>query len=138
LRLGLERARAARPAIPRRLIDRARQGLDESWKRAARARTPATARSRGPARGRGAPLQFFASATPESPIRRAALAAAERRLVASGNVPARPSASHPGGLAGKLDALSPLKVLDRGYSLGRGAGRPGAAKLQTVCTRVMT
>jgi exodeoxyribonuclease VII large subunit len=53
---------------------------------------------------------------------RAALAAAERRLVASGTSLLASRRGSLEALAGKLDALSPLKVLDRGYSLARGPG----------------
>ena len=51
---------------------------------------------------------------------RAAMAAAERRLVAAGTSLLAPRRRTLEALAGKLEALSPLKVLDRGYSLVRG------------------
>jgi exodeoxyribonuclease VII large subunit len=53
---------------------------------------------------------------------RNALTAAERRLVAAGSALLAHRRRTLEALTGKLDALSPLKVLDRGYSLARGPG----------------
>ncbi|MGA9656745.1 MAG: exodeoxyribonuclease VII large subunit, partial [Polyangia bacterium] len=45
---------------------------------------------------------------------------AERRLITSGTSLLAHRRRTLEALAGKVDALSPLKVLDRGYSLARG------------------
>ncbi len=118
LRLRLERARAAL-GDPRRLIDLRRQGLDDFAERAARALHAATARRRADLRSLEA--RFFRS-HPQRRIadQRNALTAAERRLVASGTALLAHRRRSLEAFASKLDALSPLKVLDRGYSLARG------------------
>ncbi len=118
LRLHLERTRSAL-GDPRRLIDERRQGLDDFVERAARSLHAATARRRADLRALEARL--FRS----HPQRRiadqcSALVAVERRLVAAGTSLLAHRRRSLEALAGKLDALSPLKVLDRGYSLTRG------------------
>ena len=118
LRLRLERARAA-VGDPRRFIDVRRQGLDDFGERGARALRAAFAGRRADLRA--AEARLFRS-HPQRRIadQRTALAAAERRLVASGASLLAHRRRNLEALAGKLDALSPLKVLDRGYSLARG------------------
>ena len=118
LRLRLERARAAL-GDPLRLIDLYRQALDDFAERAARALYAATARRRTDLRAAETRLYRL---HPQRRIadQRAALTAAERRLVASGTSLLAHRRRSLEALAGKLDALSPLKVLDRGYSLARG------------------
>jgi exodeoxyribonuclease VII large subunit len=118
LRLDLERARAAL-GDPRRFIDVRRQELDDFVERGARALRVAATRRRAELRAvetclfRLHPLRRITD-------QRATLAAAERRLVASGTSLLAHRRRMLEALAGKLDALSPLKVLDRGYSLARG------------------
>ena len=118
LRLRLERARAAL-GDPRRLIDLRRQGLDDFAERAARALRASFARRRADLRAAETRLYRL---HPQRRIadQRAALAATERRLVAAGTALLAHRQRALESLAGKLDALSPLKVLDRGYSLARG------------------
>ena len=118
LRLRLERARAAL-GDPRRLIDLRRQGLDDFVERAARALRATTARRRADLRAVEARL-FRSHPQRRIADQRAALAAAERRLITSGTSLLAHRRRTLEALAGKVDALSPLKVLDRGYSLARG------------------
>jgi exodeoxyribonuclease VII large subunit len=118
-RLGLERARA-RLGDPRRLIDQRRQALDELLGRGGKALRAQVARRQTAARALEARLM---RAHPQRRIadQRAALAALERKLGAA--VASLFSRRRRGleGLAGKVEALSPLKVLERGYSLARTA-----------------
>ena len=120
LRLRLERVRAAL-GDPRRLIDLRRQGLDDFVERAARALYAATARRRADLRSVEARL-FRSHPQRRIADQRNALTAAERRLVAAGSALLAHRRRTLEALTGKLDALSPLKVLDRGYSLARGPG----------------
>jgi exodeoxyribonuclease VII large subunit len=118
LRLRLERARTA-VGDPRRFIDVCRQGLDDFVERATRAFHAATARRRADLRAVEARL-FRSHPQRRIADQRAAMAAAERRLVVAGTSLLAPRRRTLEALAGKLEALSPLKVLDRGYSLVRG------------------
>jgi exodeoxyribonuclease VII large subunit len=120
LRLRLERTRAAL-GDPRRLIDLRRQGLDDFVERAVRTLHAASAQRRADLRSLEARL-FRSHPQRQIADQRAALAAAERRLLASGTSLVAHRRLSLESLAGKLDALSPLKVLDRGYSLTRGPG----------------
>jgi exodeoxyribonuclease VII large subunit len=120
LRLRLERARGAL-GDPRRFIDLRRQDLDDFVDRAVRALHAASAQRRADLRSLEARL-FRSHPQRRIADQRAALAAAERRLVASGTCLVAHRRRALESLAGKLDALSPLKVLDRGYSLARGPG----------------
>lgn len=117
-RLGLERLRA-RLADPRRLLDQRRQALDDVVARASRALRGAVATRRTALRGVEARL-FRAHPQRRIADQRAALATLERRLlaVATAGMTRRRRALE--ALAGKLEALSPLHVLERGYSLARG------------------
>jgi exodeoxyribonuclease VII large subunit len=121
-RLTIERARA-RLADPRRLIDQKRQALDDLTARGARALAGSVARQRVALRAAEGRLY---RAHPQRRIsdQRAAAAALERRLAEAmaGLVGKRRRALE--GLEGKIGALSPLKVLERGYGLVRaGDGR---------------
>jgi exodeoxyribonuclease VII large subunit len=118
-RLAVERARA-RLADPRRLIEQRRQAVDELAARAARALVAGVARQRTGLRAlegrllRAHPQQRIAG-------QRAAAVALERRLAAvmAGLLARRRRALE--GLSAKVGALSPLKVLERGYALVRAA-----------------
>jgi exodeoxyribonuclease VII large subunit len=118
LRLTLERARAAL-GDPRRFFDVRRQELDDFVERGARALRTAAARRRAGLRAAETAL-FRLHPLRRITDQRATLAAAERRLTASGTTLLAHRRRTLEALAGKLDALSPLKVLDRGYSLARG------------------
>jgi exodeoxyribonuclease VII large subunit len=117
-RLALERAQA-RLGDPRRIVDDRRQMLDELAERAGRALTSAITRSRRD-------LQTIDTrllrAHPQRRIadQRAAVGILERRLTHLGAQLVAERRRKLDTLSSKLDALSPLKVLDRGYSLTRG------------------
>jgi exodeoxyribonuclease VII large subunit len=117
-RLALERART-RLGDPRRLIDDRRQALDELAERASRALGNACS-------SRRKELQTVEGrllrAHPQRRIadQRMAIGLLERRLTRMGSQLLTGRRRALEALTGKLDALSPLKVLDRGYSLARG------------------
>jgi exodeoxyribonuclease VII large subunit len=117
-RLGLERMRA-RVGDPRRLIDQRRQLVDELGARGAQAVRADLGRHRVAVRALEARL-FRAHPQRRIADQRAALAALERRLVGviGGFMGRRRRVLE--GISGKVEALSPLKVLERGYSLARG------------------
>ncbi len=117
-RLSLERART-RLGDPRRFIDERRQDLDDLADRATRATLAGIAQGRKDLRSQESRLL---RAHPQRRIadQRGALAALERRLSHSGMQLLVARRRNLEALAGKLDALSPLKVLERGYSLMRG------------------
>jgi exodeoxyribonuclease VII large subunit len=118
-RHALERARA-RLGDPRRLLDERRQRLDEQVERGRRVLAARLGAARAELRGAEVRL---AHAHPQRRIleQRGALAAARHRL----EVAMRPGLSarrHAVEAArGKLDALSPVKVLERGFSLTQRA-----------------
>jgi exodeoxyribonuclease VII large subunit len=117
-RLVLERA-AARLGDPRRLIDDKRQALDDLADRSHRALDTAIARRRKDLQGvEGRLLR----AHPQRRIadQKHALGLLERRLAQAAAQLVGPRRRQFDGLAHKLDALSPLKILERGYSLARG------------------
>jgi exodeoxyribonuclease VII large subunit len=118
-RLALERARG-RLGDPRRLIDERRQILDEASERAARALGSMLSAKRKELHTITARLL---RAHPQRRIadQRLALGGLERRLGNSGARLLLQRRHAMEALASKLDALSPLKVLDRGYSLTRTA-----------------
>ncbi len=117
-RLGLERMRA-RLGDPRRILDQKRQAMDELAGRAATSLRGAIGQHRAGLRSletrvfRGHPQRRIAE-------QRAALGALERRLATAGTTTLTGRRRQLDGLAGKLEAMSPLKVLERGYSLARG------------------
>lgn len=117
-RLVLERA-SARLGDPRRLIDERRQNLDDLSERASRALTHACSSRRKELQTIEARLL---RAHPQRRIadQRAALAVLERRLSHCGSLLLADRKRKLEALTSKLDALSPLKVLERGYSLARG------------------
>jgi len=117
-RLALERGQA-RLGDPRRLLDQRRQRLDDFAGRGAGALRRRLAGERTRLRDvelalyRGHPQRRIAH-------QRAALLTLARRLesAAAAAITRRRRALE--AATGKLDALSPFKVLDRGYSLARG------------------
>ncbi len=118
-RHGLERLRG-RLGNPRRLLDERRQRLDESLERGRRllSRRLATARAE-----LGAGEMRLHRAHPQRRIleQRAALAAARHRLEATLR-PALVARRHAiTAASGKLEALSPTRVLERGFSLTQHA-----------------
>lgn len=117
-RLLLERARA-RLGDPRRIVDERRQSLDELAERGGRALASALAHRRKDLQtveGR------LLRAHPQRRIadQRGALGLLVRRMSQVGSRLLGERRRSLEALTGKLDALSPLKVLDRGYSLARG------------------
>lgn len=117
-RLALERM-TSRLGDPRRLVDDRRQALDELLDRAGRALGAAIVRRRKElqnAEGR------ILRAHPQRRIgdQRSALHLLERRLGSAGTQLLGHRRRAFDALANKLDALSPLKILERGYSLARG------------------
>jgi exodeoxyribonuclease VII large subunit len=117
-RLALERA-SARLGDPRRLIDERRQNLDELVERGSRALGTAFARRRKELQAAESRLL---RAHPRHRIadQRTALGLLERRLSQASVLLLGHRRRTFDALATKLDALSPLKILDRGYSLARG------------------
>jgi exodeoxyribonuclease VII large subunit len=118
LRLRLERARRA-VGDPRRLLDERRQELDDLAGRGLEALRGGVRRRRNDLRAAEARL-FCAHPQRRIADQRAALTALERRLTAAVAARLQPRRRAVDGLRGKLDALSPLKVLERGFSLTRG------------------
>jgi exodeoxyribonuclease VII large subunit len=139
-RLRLERGRAAL-GDPRRLIDERREGLDDFTERASRCLRARITRCRQDVRQvearlfrahpqrriatqraalAGAERRLLTCGTALTANPRAALGAIERRLLAAGRALTAARRRSLETLTGKLDALSPLKVLERGYSVARG------------------
>lgn len=118
-RLVLERARA-RLGDPRRLIDERRQQLDDAAERAARALAGRIASGRKDLHASNARLL---RAHPQRRIadQRLLLGGLEQRLAHAEHRLLTTRRHSIEALTSKLDALSPLKVLDRGYSLARDA-----------------
>ncbi len=116
-RLLLERLQA-RFADPRRLLDRQRQAVDDQEMRLGDAIRSAMLRRRRAVQELEARLL---RTHPQKRIaqQRAGLVALERKLATTAHslLMRRQNTLH--GLHNKLEALSPLKVLDRGYSLVR-------------------
>ncbi|HXJ19606.1 MAG TPA: exodeoxyribonuclease VII large subunit [Polyangia bacterium] len=118
-RHGLERARN-RVADPRRLLDERRQRLDDAVERGRRALARKTAAAR--AELRAAETRLY-RAHPHRRVleQRSALLAMRHRLEAAIR-PALSKRRHAvEAAAGKLEALSPTKVLERGFSLTQRA-----------------
>jgi exodeoxyribonuclease VII large subunit len=113
----LERGRA-RLGDPRRLLDQRRQRLDEAAERARRLLTRQLATTRSELRALEAQLL---RAHPQRRIleRRNALAALGHRLQAAPRAELARRRHAVEALQGKLEALSPLKVLERGFSLAQ-------------------
>ena len=135
-RLALERGRA-RMGNPHRLINERRQRVDELSERMSRSLHQACHRRRKELQAiEGRLLR----AHPQRRIayQRAALVTLERRLSRCGSALLGDRRRGLEALSSKLDALSPLKVLDRGYSLTRGPdgkvlhGRAGLAPGDTL------
>ncbi len=118
LRLRLERGRAAL-GDPYRTINTRRQMLDDLMERSTRSLHTANARRRADLRTIEGRL-FRLHPQRRIADQRASLNALERRLYNLGGTLLGQRRRTLEALAGKLDALSPLKVLDRGYSLTRG------------------
>jgi exodeoxyribonuclease VII large subunit len=118
-RLALERARA-RLGDPRRLIDQKRQAADEALARAGQALRAQLGRQRAGLRALETRLY---RAHPQRRIadQRSTLATLERRLAAAAGTLLMRRRRALEGISGKVEALSPLKVLERGYSLARAA-----------------
>jgi len=118
-RLALERARA-RLGDPRRLIDQKRQAADDLMARAGQLLRAQLGRQRVGLRGLETRLY---RAHPQRRIadQRSALATLERRLAAAAGTLLVRRRRALEGISGKIGALSPLQVLERGYSLTRGA-----------------
>jgi exodeoxyribonuclease VII large subunit len=115
--LGLARARA-RLGDPRRLVDERRQGVDELATRAARALRASLARARTDLRALETRL-FRAHPQRRIAEQRKTLQTLEHRLAAAVHGRAAQRRRLLDGLHGKLESLSPLAVLERGYSLAR-------------------
>jgi exodeoxyribonuclease VII large subunit len=118
-RLTLERARA-RLGDPRRLIDQKRQAADDALARAGQALRAQLARQRAALRALETRLY---RAHPQRRIadQRTAMAALERRLAAAANHLLARRRRGLEGFSHRIETLSPLKVLERGYSLTRAA-----------------
>jgi exodeoxyribonuclease VII large subunit len=118
-RLALERART-RLGDPRRLIDQKRQAADEALARAGQALRGQLGRQRAGLRALETRLY---RAHPQRRIadQRSALLTLERRLAAAAGTLLVRRRRALEGISGKVEALSPLKVLERGYSLARTA-----------------
>jgi exodeoxyribonuclease VII large subunit len=118
-RLALERARA-RLGDPRRLLDERRQHLDDCSERASRALAAMLVSGR---KDLHACVARLLRAHPQRRIasQRILLGALERRMAESSARVLATRRHTLEALSSKLDALSPLKVLDRGYSLARSA-----------------
>ncbi|MBN2575970.1 MAG: exodeoxyribonuclease VII large subunit [Deltaproteobacteria bacterium] len=117
-RLVIERL-SARLGDPRRLIDERRQSLDDLVERAGRALDGTVVRCR---RDLQATESRLLRAHPRHRIaeQRIALGLLERRLGQAGTLLVGHRRRAFDALATKLDALSPHKMLERGYSLTRG------------------
>jgi exodeoxyribonuclease VII large subunit len=126
-RLHLERAKG-RVGDPRRLLDGQRQALDELGDRAAVAVRAAIQRRR--AGLRAAEVRLY-RAHPQRRIadQRATLAALERRLGTAMAARLGPRRRALEAMNAKLHGLSPLAVLERGYSLVR---RPDGSVVTTA------
>ncbi len=119
-RHGVERLRG-RLGDPRRLLDERRQRLDESIERGTARPGPASDRRPGRAQRRRQSPSPRASAAPHP---RTARRAGGRAPPAGGHDPPRPRRAPPHaieGAGGKLQALSPVRVLERGFSLTQRA-----------------
>ncbi len=116
--LALERL-GKRLGDPRHLLGQRRQRLDDLAERSARCLTSAIARCRHDLQAAERRLQH---AHPRRRIaeQRGSLGLLERRLDQAGRALLAHRRRAFDGLASKLDALSPLKILERGYSLARG------------------
>jgi exodeoxyribonuclease VII large subunit len=115
--LALERARA-RLGDPRRLVDERRQLLDDLLARGAHALRAGVARRRQALRAEEARL-FRAHPQRRIAEQRRALQALEHRLAVASKAGLTQRRRLLHGLLAKLETLSPLAVLDRGYSLAR-------------------
>jgi exodeoxyribonuclease VII large subunit len=117
-RLTLERARA-RLGDPRRIIDERRQRLDDAAERSARALSSMIACRR---KDLHASMAKLLRAHPQRRIadQRLLIGGLERRLAHASDRLLSTRRHSLEALQSKLDALSPLKVLDRGYSIARG------------------
>jgi exodeoxyribonuclease VII large subunit len=129
-RLALERVRT-RLADPRRLINERRLGLDELVDRAWRALGGAIARQQKELQTTEGRLL---RAHPQRRIadQRAVLGLLDRRMARAGAQLLGHRRRAFDTLASKLDALSPLKILERGYSLTRGPDGSVLASLQEL------
>jgi exodeoxyribonuclease VII large subunit len=118
-RLALERART-RLGDPRRLIDERRQWIDDLAERGRRALAGTIAHRHKELHNVRARLLC---AHPQRRIadQRGALALEARHLFHSGGKVISDKRRQLEAMRGKLEALSPLKVLERGYSLTRSA-----------------
>jgi exodeoxyribonuclease VII large subunit len=131
-RLTLERARA-RLGDPRRLIDQKRQAADDLLARGFQALRGRIARQRTELRALETRLY---RAHPQRRIadQRTALVALERRLAGATSAMIARRRRALDGIHAKVETLSPLRVLERGYSLTRGADGRLISSVTAVAT----